>query len=556
MYNVDEKYVLDNFDDAIANDHIKPFFQPIMRTLTGEICAAETLARWEAPGIGLLPPAVFIDVLEKHRLIHKLDLKILDDICRGCRKFADIGVRPLPFSVNLSRLDFDESDFFENVISIFEKYDIPHDAVHLEITESVTLENTEKFTVLFERFRNAGFEMWLDDFGSGYTSLNVLKDYEFDLLKIDMRFLSNIGSRSKILIESVVNTAKALGIQTLAEGVEIPEQVEFLKNIGCEMLQGYYYAKPMSPEDFERFITDFVLPVELPEEREYRKRVGQINFLSVNPIEEYRCAEAMKKFEHHTGTRYPLALMELEDDTLSFPYINSAYLKEMAKLGLYDIEAMQELVNDRTKPYFYDTKKQIESTVKSEAVLKKDYVMGDICYSFTTKFLAKTPKKTMIAINLVVFGEDGIENRFNEINKYNTSLFYNFELVNIIKPDTDESKRIYSNYSFNKVYGSVSLRRGIKEFADSEVYPDDRQRYLAFMDLNTLDERILRDDCSFVQQPFRLKTPEKDYIWRLVRVTRIPTLSDRCYMYSIQRMAPVDIAVIEKKISEDPGMFG
>ena len=555
MQSVDEKYILDNFDAAIKNGHIKPFFQPIIRSLTGKVCAAETLARWDDPVEGLLAPYIFIDVLERRRLIHKLDLKMIENICFGYNYIKSKGWHPLPFSINLSRLDFEQKDIFEQITDIFKKYNVPTNAVHLEITESVMLDNVDNFRPIFDLFKRAGFEMWLDDFGSGYTSLNVLKDYNFDVLKVDMKFLSSIDTTSRMLISSVINMSKKLGIHTLAEGVETKEQVEFLRSIGCELLQGYYYAKPMSAPDFEHFLVEKNMIKEQHKEREYYKKAGLLNYLSTSPFDEFENHKDYGNYSFEAG-QFPLSIIELNNRKLNFLYIGKSYCKEMEKLGIGDVEEMKLLVNDRTKPFYHDTLRQVELTVQAEGTIKKDYMIGDLCYSFTTRFLARTAEKIMVAVNLLVYGGEVIENRFEEINKYSRSLFYNFELVTMIYPDSDSSKPIYVNSGFQKVYGTVSLRRGIREFVSAEVYKEDMDRYLDFMDLDTIYDRIVEDNCSFVQQPFRLRTPDGRYRWRLVRMTRIPTSDGKnCYMYSIQRMPPVDIRVIESEIKVHPDMF-
>ena len=159
-----------------------------------------------------------------------------------------------PFSINLSRHDFNEMDMLKAISDVIKKYNVPSTAIHIEITESVMLDNTAYFRRIFDSFHDAGFAIFMDDFGSGYSSLNVLKDYSFDVLKIDMRFLSDIGTRSKKILSSVINMAKAIGIHTLAEGVETKEQMIFLRNIGCAMLQGYYYSKPLPKGAFEDYL--------------------------------------------------------------------------------------------------------------------------------------------------------------------------------------------------------------------------------------------------------------------------------------------------------------
>ena len=553
MSIIDEKFVLRNFDRAIEDGDIVPFFQPVIRTLTGEICAAESLARWIDPKEGMLMPSLFIDTLEKKRLIHKLDLKIIESVCIGYRERISRGIDPVPVTVNLSRLDFDEENLFERIMDIIKKYEMPSKALFFEITESVMLDNVEVFRDIFDRIHAEGFEIWLDDFGSGYTSLNVLKDYEFDVIKLDMKFLSSMEKRSQKLVASVVNMAKILGVHTLAEGVETAEQAEFLKNIGCEMMQGFYYAKPMSAADFKTYIKEKNRPIEKQRERRYYKKAGLINILSPDPLEEFYCGEMNKDFYE---SLYPLALIEMTEEKLTIVYANEAYKDEIKKINLYSLEETERVVNDRTKAFYYDTKRQFATAAQTDTVIRKDYIIGDICYSFSTKYLAGTAEKMMFAVNITVFGDDGVEKRADDINKIGRSLFYNFERITMLYPDSDSSKLIYANVGFNKVYGTVSLRRGTIEFANVEMHEKDRERYLDFMNFDTLRDRILEDDCSFVQQPFRIKTPEGGYRWRLVRITFIPTADNSaCYMYSIQRMPPVDIKVIEEQITKNPDMF-
>ena len=553
MPGADEKYIVENFENAVKSGYIKPYFQPIVRTLTGDVCGAETLARWEDPKYGLLSPALFVDVLEKHGLISKLDMCIAESLCYGYNVLKSMGKEPIPFSINLSRIDFENGDIYDDVIELFKKYNVPPSAVCLEITESVTLDNTEAFHGIFDKFRKAGFEIWMDDFGSGYTSLNVLKDYEFDLLKIDMKFLSNINARTRKIISAIINMAKSIGVHTLAEGVETKEQVRFLRSVGCEMMQGYFFAKPMDHRKFENFLEKGRLGIEKPEERNYWQSIGLLNILSSDPFEEFESGKNL--LDNVSQSSFPIEFLELRDERFYFLYRNDAYIKEAKKMGLNNPKYIDELVNDRTKPYYHDTKKQIEACLQTRGVIKRDYVMGEICYSYATKFIAATSKKILVASSLRVFGDDGIENRFEAINKYNRALFYNFELVNILHPNRDEAKQIYSSADFKKTYGTVSLRRGILEFAENEVHPADKQRYISFMDMDSLHKRFEGSDCEFVQQPFRLNTPDKTYRWRLVRLTLIPTLNDVTVMYSIQRMVPVDINAIEKLIAENPHMF-
>lgn len=245
------QYVLNNVDNAISKGYIKVYYQPVMWTEDGTLCGCEALARWDDPEIGFLSPGMFIPILEEGRQIHKLDLCIYDHVCRRIRECLDANLPVLPVSLNFSRLDFELMDAVGELEKLVEKYDIERKYLHVEITESALTEDIEGLKKDMKRLHDSGYVIWLDDFGSGYSSLNVLKDFDFDLLKIDMEFLKNFNGNEKahIIVGSIIRLADQLGMMTLTEGVETEEAVEYLKQGGCGRLQGYYYGKPMPYDD-------------------------------------------------------------------------------------------------------------------------------------------------------------------------------------------------------------------------------------------------------------------------------------------------------------------
>ena len=246
-----KQYIVNNIDTAIANDYIKVFYQPIVSTADGAVCGLEALARWKDPTYGLLPPGMFIDTLEEYRQIHKLDQTIIENVCRDYRKAADEGLPFVPASINFSRLDFELYDVAEFLGEMTEKYRVPKEFLDVEITESALTDQQDFFQKTVDRLRSLGYKVWLDDFGSGYSSLNVLKDYQFDVLKIDMQFLSGFGSNEKAapILRNIVNLTKQLDLISLTEGVETKEQFEFLRSIGCNRAQGYLFSKPCPKEE-------------------------------------------------------------------------------------------------------------------------------------------------------------------------------------------------------------------------------------------------------------------------------------------------------------------
>ena len=239
-------YLIAHIDDAVKNEYIKVYYQPVVDINTNKLCGFEALARWDDPEHGFLPPFEFVGILEDAHLIQKLDLFMLKKICEKYRKETNLGHKCVPISFNLSRLDFKLSDIYKELTRLTKEYNVPHEMIHIEITESV-LDGDEDGYIREQvtRFQKDGFEVWMDDFGSGFSSLNVLKDYDFDFLKIDMMFLRNFSEKSKVIIRAIVEMAKLLHIGTLSEGVETKEHLDFLKEIGCDRVQGYYYSKPL-----------------------------------------------------------------------------------------------------------------------------------------------------------------------------------------------------------------------------------------------------------------------------------------------------------------------
>ena len=179
-------YVIEHLDEAIAKHWVRVHYQPIVRTISGQLCAMEGLARWDDSHWGFLTPPFFISILEQHNLIHKLDAFLIEEVCRNQARVRKAGLPSVPVSLNLSRLDFINCDIFAIVERAVRKYNVPRDLLHLEIVENILTDRNKKIGEVLDRFRAAGYEIWMDDFGSGYSSLKFLKDQRFDLLKIDI----------------------------------------------------------------------------------------------------------------------------------------------------------------------------------------------------------------------------------------------------------------------------------------------------------------------------------------------------------------------------------
>ncbi|MBR4789316.1 MAG: EAL domain-containing protein [Treponema sp.] len=246
-----KQYIINNIDEAIKKEYIKVFYQPVINAKTGKLCGLEALARWDDPQYGFLSPADFIQTLEEYYQIYKLDMFVVEKVCQHFVYIMERNLPLIPVSLNFSRRDFDSINLAEDVEACLQKYNIDKKLIHIEVTESTLSENDEKLKEILKRFRSNGYALWLDDFGAGYSGLNVLKEYDFDMMKIDMKFLSGFSGNEKArhILKNIITMAKALNMSTLTEGVETEEAYQFLRENGCEQIQGYLFGRPMPDKE-------------------------------------------------------------------------------------------------------------------------------------------------------------------------------------------------------------------------------------------------------------------------------------------------------------------
>lgn len=259
-------------DRALRNREFKIFLQPKISIQDGNrIVGGEVLVRWENPRKGTIPPGQFVPLMERDGKIILLDRYMFEMACQWLQGYLKAGGRPINLAINVSKIGMLREDFIDFYARVKEKYQIPNGLLELEFTETVLLNDDVMFNSLVTSLNSKGFVCALDDFGSGYSSLNLLKNLKIDVLKLDIMFFrkSRDITRERIVISNIINMAKELQIKTIAEGVEYVETVDFLKAAGCDLIQGYVFAKPMSVEMFERTLSqkdgDYLTPVDIGE---------------------------------------------------------------------------------------------------------------------------------------------------------------------------------------------------------------------------------------------------------------------------------------------------
>ncbi|MDX5645224.1 bifunctional diguanylate cyclase/phosphodiesterase, partial [Clostridioides difficile] len=249
-----EKEIENSMVDALNNGEFIVYFQPKYSLSDYQIIGAEALVRWDNPQKGLIPPIEFIPVFERNGFIVNIDFYVFEEVCKKIREWMDEGQKVVPISVNLSRMHFVNSNFIEEFKLIVDKYKIPTRLIELELTETAVLDNIEGLLDTMNNLKEKGFVISMDDFGTGYSSLNLLKELPVDILKLDRAFFTekDESNNEKIVISNVIKMAKELKMKVISEGVETISQVEFLKQIGCDMVQGYLFSKPMPVKEFEK----------------------------------------------------------------------------------------------------------------------------------------------------------------------------------------------------------------------------------------------------------------------------------------------------------------
>lgn len=251
-----EQKIINAMEMAIQNKEFTLYLQPKYNIEKGTIIGAEALVRWISLENGFISPGDFIPVFENNGFVYEVDKFIWEESCRYLRKWLDEGREVHPISVNVSRIDLYDPKLVQHLVDLREKYQLPSQYLELEITESAYTEDPEQIITITRQLREAGFVILMDDFGTGYSSLNMLKDIQIDVLKLDMGFLksSDYSAKGGNILIAILKMAESLKMQTIAEGVETKEQVEFLKSIGCKYVQGFYYSKPLPVGEFEKLI--------------------------------------------------------------------------------------------------------------------------------------------------------------------------------------------------------------------------------------------------------------------------------------------------------------
>ncbi len=494
-------HVTENIERAIQNGWIRVYYQPVIRSLTEQLCGAESLARWIDPELGFLAPDKFIGALEESGQIHKLDMFMVEQVCSDISDRLKQGLPAVPVSVNVSRLDFEAVDMLGEIEGLVLKYDIPRDYLHIEVTESMIVSDKNLMTKIIEDFRDAGYEVWMDDFGSGYSSLNVLKDYSFDTLKLDMLFLSNFNDKSKAIMTSAITMAKDIDMMTLAEGVETREQVDFLKGIGCDKLQGYFYGKPLPIDEFFEHIINSNIEIE---ERRWRHYYDVAS----------RCARA---------TDEPLEIVEDDGVNFSTLFMNEPYKREIFSES-YSIEEVDRLIYNTPSALLKKYREFAGIMENTRNVETFYYTNNGNILRFVAQAVAENEGRYIIKGSIHNISSDKSLSKRNSVDSRLKELNHLFEQILQINPSNNTVIPLLGRITYNLHWDpkNTSLDEMFERVGKELISSADYQRYKEFGDFTTLKERVAATEDGYIEDLFRMKDPDGSYNWKVVYIMVVP----------------------------------
>lgn len=489
------RFVLDHFDQALEKGYIKVYYQPVIRTFSGRMCSAEALARWEDPQLGMISPEIFVPVLEHARRIGRLDQYMIEHTVQSLHDMLASGRAAVPVSLNLSQLDFDLIQPLKCLNEACAKYQVPHHYFHVEITERVLAENQQHMASIIRGFHEDGYEVWLDDFGSAYSSLKSLNRFSFNLIKLDMDFFRSFDARSRDIITSIVSMAKRLGIHTLAEGVETQEHLDFLKEIGCERIQGYYYSAPVPLLSLGDVLARKMVTLETGLEASVYSRAGLQDIIDNDPSALFLC----------------------ENGTVRMLAGNAAFRQELKEIGI----SISDAQNGTLLAGNHTAKQRIMQYLKSVfSGPEEPYLFVDNGHylRLQAEFVSGVSGFWVFRASLLNLSlEDQMAGSQQERYLMQTGpLFDGMYLMDLQKNEIRVIQCVHPRVPLGQVFPDIA--ESMASFSNELVHLDDQERFLKFISIAHLDAALPASPSGYIQDVFRIRREDGNYRWTMFSV--------------------------------------
>ncbi|SEA05532.1 diguanylate cyclase (GGDEF) domain-containing protein [Oribacterium sp. KHPX15] len=496
--NTKKDYLVRNLDAAINNGWIRICLQPVMRTLTGELCGFEALSRWDDPTYGLLYPNDFIQLLELNRISYNLDFYVVKEVAKLLKERQENGLPVVPISVNLSRTDFVFNDPVTDISTLTEALGIRKSLINIEITETSLVSDNGIISRNIDRFHDEGFQVWMDDFGSGYSSLNVLKDYLFDEIKIDMGFFTNFNDKAKTIVSMIVEMSKKLGMHTLAEGVETEEQLSFLRSIGCEKIQGNLFGSAMPCDILMKELKKKGYRWESRSVSVMYDKAGLTNVIVDNPV----------------------ALLLHDGKYFKGLYSNEEFNETLLTAGYKDIQSLEADMNHPESP---KGRKCRDLAFKAKNNNEEEYMTflaNGNYYKLSFRILSSSDDLSVIfaTMDSLVYEQ---ERQFtSELDALARKIMFNYDRIHYVDLDEHKGTIISTNIPSETVGSTIETPETYySDNVSRYIHPSEQDRWKRFVSPENIKNKLREYKNGNFSALFRMRQVNGSYEWTEFTVT-------------------------------------
>lgn len=524
-----EQQIVSEMNTALEEGQFQFYLQPVFSIASSSPICAEALVRWMHPIEKMIPPDKFIPIFEKNGFITKLDYYIWESVCQFLHNRIKMGKEVIPISVNISRINLYNPNFFNIICDLVKKYEMDPKYLRLEITESAYMDNAKQLSELVQKLREKGFLVLMDDFGSGYSSLNMLMDIPVDILKLDMRFMGSVGNsgRAANLLTSVVRMAKWLDIDVLAEGVETKAQLDFLRGIACDKIQGYYYSRPLPIEEFDKLMEEKRYLQVKKEDDTINKQFDLSAFLNSSEV-----ANVI-----FNGIIDGLGIYELDNNKLEVLRVNDGYYEIMGttpEVVFSDTKDAFMHVHKEDKPLLLEAcKKAYKSKSIQNIHIRRFNENKHVLYlSLKIRFIGNRENRQLFFFSICDVTEKRNKDLERRMNQYMKEIFSQYD--EIVRMDflANRYQLIYKKVGDKSRIGidRKGLRSALIKFINKWIYVEDQKE--AHEIFYNIDKKINKYGVYIWKYRFLSKTTSEVQFCESV----ILKISNGCYLYCTKKI--------------------
>lgn len=510
---LDEQEIEGDMTKALEEGQFVVYYQPIYSVSSKRPISAEALVRWQHPTKGMISPGVFIPLFEKNGFISKLDRYVREQTVRFIAHSQSLQRPILPISVNISRIEFYSVDFCDSLIRLVEQYRVHPSMLRLEITESAYAQNADALLRAMLQLQQYGFQILMDDFGSGYSSLNMLKDIPVDILKIDMRFVQDISysDRAASVLSSVVRMAKWLEMKVVAEGVETAGQLTFLRSIGCDSVQGYYYSKPLPEADFVQLLERDALETSRQKESSTREEPDFDVFW--NAQQGVAVLNAMVD---------PVGIYEMGEDQLELLCVNDAYYEMTgmtpSTLSSETLQAASWIYQEDRELLFQACRQAVQNRQIQRIKMRRHHDSGRMLWvDMRIRYIGHRNTRDVLCFAMDDITTQENQQRMSEIDPCIADILYTYHVI--YQLDYTEMTATATYYTSGSVLSTdrAELSAGLGVFLE-KVHPYDRPALMEALTLKAL-HRCFADGKKTVDVRARI-SHRGQYLWFSMALVR------------------------------------